>query len=108
MPRAKKAVAVDSAPVIAYKGFNADWTCQGFQYAIGQTYRHDGEVKCCPQKADLNRGAGGFHACQHPLNVFNYYSPATSVFAEVELSGKTECERSGDTKIAAAEIDRKS
>ena len=74
------------------------------QYAIGETYHHEGDVKCCPQQADLKRGAGGFHACQHPLNVFSYYAPAASVFAEVELSGKTDRESGGDTKIAAAEI----
>ncbi|MBN9078564.1 MAG: hypothetical protein J0H84_20340 [Rhizobiales bacterium] len=105
MPRAKKAAAAaDSQTISAYKGFNADWSCQGFQYAIGETYRHEGDVKCCPQEDDLRRGAGGFHACEHPLNVFSYYAPATSVFAAVELGGQTDRESGGDTKIATAEI----
>jgi hypothetical protein len=25
------------APLVAYKGFNPDWTCRGHQVAIGQT-----------------------------------------------------------------------
>ena len=40
--------------VIAYKGFAEDWTCQGFQYEIGKTYTHKGDVVRC---------SSGFHAC---------------------------------------------
>jgi hypothetical protein len=32
-------------PVIAFKGFNPDWTCNGFQYEVGETYKHEGEAK---------------------------------------------------------------
>jgi len=81
-------------PIVAYKGFNKDWTCRGFQYEIGQTYEHDGEVKAC---------SSGFHACTHPLDVFGYYSPGASRFALVELAGEQASE-AGDSKVAAAQI----
>ena len=46
-----------SEKIKAYKGFNRDMTCRGFQYEQDKTYTHDGEVEPC---------RGGFHACQYP------------------------------------------
>ena len=80
--------------VTSYKGFDSNWKCRGFQYAIGETYRHEGEVAACN---------AGFHACEHPLNVFSYYPPAGSRFAIVEQSGDLS-RHSGDTKIASRSI----
>ncbi|MBK3797901.1 hypothetical protein GAY33_01355 [Azospirillum brasilense] len=78
----------------AFKGFNQNLQCRGFQFEVGQTYEHSGEVEAC---------ASGFHACEFPLDVFRYYAPATSRFAVVTLAGDTD--RDGDdTKIAAARI----
>ena len=91
---AKAAKAEKSETIIAYKGFNTDLTCRDFQYEVGKTYKHDGAVKACES---------GFHACEHPLDVFKYYPPATSRFGVVEMVGKTSRDGS-DTKIAAAEI----
>jgi hypothetical protein len=79
--------------IIAYKGFDENWQCRGFQYEIGKTYKHEGEVKACKS---------GFHACLNPLDVLNYYD-VTSNFAIVELSGETSTHE-GDSKIASAEI----
>lgn len=79
----------------AYKGFNADMTCRGFQFEEGKEYVYDGEVKCCNS---------GFHACEHPLDCLNYYSPNDSVYHEVELDGTIDREAGGDTKVAAKEI----
>ena len=86
-----------------YKGMNDDMTCQGFQYEVGKEYEHTGPLKCCPDEDDLKAGAGGFHACEYPLDVFGYYPPARSRFFKVEQSG--EMERSGtDSKVASTKI----
>lgn len=78
----------------AYKGFNKDLTCRGFQYEEGKTYEHDGEVKLCNE---------GFHACEDPLETLDYYDVATSEYHEVELDGVSE-ERGDDSKVVAKKI----
>ena len=87
--------AVSSNPVVAYKGFNKDWKCLDFQYAVGNTYEHKGSVAACKQ---------GFHACEIPLDVWNYYPPNSSVFAVVEADGKIDRKADGDSKLAAGKI----
>jgi hypothetical protein len=84
-----------SKSLTAYKGFNTDWTCRDFQYEVGETYEHEGPISACHS---------GFHACEHPLNVFEYYAPAQSEFALVELSGDLDRKDGGDTKVAASKI----
>ena len=78
----------------AYKGFNKDMTCRGFQFKEGETYTED--------RAELCKS--GFHACEDPLNVMDYYSPADgSIYREVELDEVCE-KRSNDSKIVAKKI----
>ena len=77
----------------AYKGFNADMTCHGFQYKEGETYHED--------IADLCHK--GFHACERPLDVLAYYSPNSSVYHEVELEEVSD-ERRDDSKVCAKTI----
>ena len=80
--------------VTAYKGFNKDWQCRGYQFKVGKTFQHEGEVKAC---------AGGFHSCEYPLDVFGYYAPYESRFAVVKASGQIS--RDGDdSKIASATL----
>lgn len=68
----------------AFKGFNKDLTCRGYQYEEGKEF-HTERAECCDT---------GFHACEYPLDCFGYYDPAHSVYHEVELSG--EMDKSGD------------
>ena len=79
------------ATVRAYKGFNPDLTCRGFQYVEGKTYETD--------HAELCRT--GFHACPLPLDTLRYYPLASSVYREVEVAA--DAEGDGD-KIASRTI----
>lgn len=81
--------------IVTYKGFNKDLQCRDYQFAIGETYHHEGEVEVC---------GSGFHACECPFAVFGHYSPAGSRFAETISFGVTDREEDGDTKIASASI----
>ena len=74
----------------AYKGFNADMTCRGFQYKEGETYHEDIADLCYK----------GFHACEYPLDVLAYYPPNSSVYHEVELEEVSD-EREKDSKVCA-------
>ena len=78
----------------AYKGFTKDMKCRGFQYEEGKEYVHDGEVSVCNS---------GFHACERPLDCFNYYSPSESVYHEVEINGDVS-KATDDSKVAGSKI----
>ena len=77
----------------AYKGFTNDMKCREFQFKEGETYRED-TAKLCHS---------GFHACEDPIDCFNYYYPSESVYHEVELGDVSE-ERGDDTKVVAKTI----
>ncbi|EGZ3844852.1 hypothetical protein AHV96_003282 [Salmonella enterica subsp. enterica serovar Lexington] len=81
--------------IVTFKGFNKDLTCRDFQFAIGETFHHDGKVEAC---------GSGFHACECPFDVFSYYPPAESRYAETISFGVIDREEEGDTKIASASI----
>ena len=84
----------------AYKGFNKDMTCRGFQYEAGKTYEHDGDIEICRE---------GFHAIsekESPLAVFGYYPPVggdlkPSRYCEVETGGET---IHGDDKVCCKKL----
>ena len=65
--------------IIAYKGFDKNLCCRGFQYEIGKEYEYAGDIKCCKS---------GFHACSNPFDVLDYYGiDGKNRFCEVEQSG---------------------
>ena len=77
-----------------YKGFDKDLKCREFKYEIGKTFEENVKPECCER---------GFHFCEYPLDVFNYYSPATSRFCEVEALGKVD-KNDNDTKVSTNKI----
>ena len=78
----------------AYKGFSKDMTCRGFQYEEGKGYEEK-KAECCES---------GFHACEYPLDCFEYYAPNDSVYHEVELDGDIDTCDGEDSKAAATKI----
>ena len=77
----------------AYKGFNKDMKCRGFQFEEGKAYHEDTAVLCdC-----------GFHACLDPLDCFGHYDPYDSVYHEVEIDNVSE-QSENDTKVVAKDI----
>ena len=58
-----------------FKGFDKDLKCRDFQYEIGKEYTEE--------KADICNC--GFHACEFPMDVFDYYPPSDSRYCEVDL-----------------------
>ena len=76
-----------------YKGFKKDMTCRGFQYEEGKEYEEETADAC----------HSGFHACEYPLDCFNYYSPNESVYHEVEQSGEFD-RGEDDSKVASTKI----
>ena len=78
----------------SYKGFDKKLKCRDFQYEIGKEYEMDGEIKVCSR---------GFHACESPFDVFDYYTMIDSRFCEVEQDGNISKEDRG-TKICSSKI----
>ena len=79
----------------AYKGFDKDLKCRGFQYEVGKDYEQDGNIKCCEK---------GFHACEFPLEVFSHYAPGeNSRYCTVTQSGEMD-KREAGFKVASSKI----
>ena len=82
----------------AYKGFDKDMKCLGFQFEEGKTYEEPNATLC----------KKGFHACLAPLDVLKYYEPCDCYgnmqnFHEVELDNVSD-EKSDDSKVVAKKI----
>ena len=83
-------------PIKAYKAFNSDLTCKGFQYEVGKEYHHKGKLELCES---------GFHACPKLVDCFRFYPfrEAETRVAEVLVWGKVEYEDVG-VKLCASNI----
>mgnify|MGYP001565876368 CR=1 FL=1 len=77
-----------------FKAFDKDLKCRDFQYEVGKTYTDQGKAKLCEK---------GFHFCENPLDIFNYY-PLTSRFCFVEGGGIDKGDGKGDSKLSAQTI----
>ena len=76
----------------AYKGFDKNLQCRGFQYEVGKEYETDRAVVC----------ESGFHTCKCPLDVWEFYPPSEgNRFCEVEQSGET---KTDSTKTVSTKI----
>ena len=83
--------------VTAYKGFDKNLQCRGFQYEVGGEYTTD-RAKACET---------GFHCCENPLDVFDYYAPldndgTSNRFCEVEAGG--DIDTSKDDKLCCTHL----
>ena len=87
---------INNTKIKGYKGFNPDLTCRNFQYEVGKEYDTDKAVSC----------ETGFHFCENPFDVFNYYAPSDEKglnrFCEVEGSG--DFDKSENNKVACTHI----
>ena len=80
----------------AYKAFNNDMTCRGFQYAEGGDY-------ALPEGQEAKLCSRGFHACERAVDVLQHYSAGQSVVHEVEVDG-VDPKRENDTKVCGSRI----
>ena len=89
-------ITAEQLKVKGYKAFNEDWTCNGFQYEVGKTFKYDGEIRMCDS---------GFHFCTNLADCFSYYSfdKEKTVIAEVEAIGQV-LESESDSKCCTDEI----
>lgn len=81
----------------AYKGFDKDLKCRGFQYEVGKEYVTDHAIACTT----------GFHCCENPFDVFGYYAPCDNNsfmnrFCEVEAGG--DIDQSEEDKISCTHL----
>ena len=81
--------------ITAYKGFNTDLTCRGFQYVEGETYTQGTPAVLC---------GTGFHATLQPIDVLRYYPPASSTYHMVELEDVAGPDKDDDSKVAGRTI----
>ena len=83
--------------MLAFKGFNENLTCTMghgiFQYEIGKKYK----------EKEANCTKNGFHCCENPLDVLDWYSGQGSRFCVVEAEGEINQDNVG-TKISCTKM----
>ena len=86
--------------MFAFKGFEQDLTCRGFQYEPGRTFKLEEGKE--PELCRI-----GFHACILPLQVLHYYENVNQnvfYFVNVDKLAKIDKSISIDSKICGGEI----
>jgi hypothetical protein len=79
-----------------YKATDKDMKCRGLQYEIGKTVEADGNIKLCKN---------GLHACEAPLDLFGYYSPADgSRYFEAEAEEVSPEREDNSSKVVARKL----
>ena len=90
----QKTMSKNDNIIRGFKGFDKDLKCRDFQYEVGKEYEHKGEVSVCNS---------GFHFCENPLKVFEYYAPSCSRYCEVEGDENVD-KANDDSKVATSHI----
>ena len=86
---------MEKEKIIAYKGFDNNLCCRGFQFKVGEEYEQQGGIKRCEN---------GFHACTNPFDVLDYYDvDGKNRFCQVEQYGIIDNSKEG-TKQASSKI----
>jgi hypothetical protein len=88
-----KMKARESTEIKGFKAYDQRLKCRDYQFEIGKEYEEKQAI-CCQT---------GFHFCENPFDLFNYYSPADSKFTHVVGSGKID-RHEEDSKIACTHI----
>ncbi len=70
-------VVPEEETITAFKAFNEDMTCLKVKFEEGSEYT----------TKEARESEEGYHACEHPLGCYEYYTPANSVIHMVEMSG---------------------
>ena len=87
---------METKVIRGYKGFDKDLKCRDLQYEVGKEYECDKAIAC----------AKGFHFCEKPFAVFEFYPPSgengLSRYCEVEGSG--DFDLSGVDKVCCTKI----
>lgn len=88
----KSSTTTAGMKITAYKGFDKNWQCKGYQYEVGKAYEHTGEVSLCNS---------GFHVCEAPMDILDYYGLDGKI-AEVELGGVTDEKEANSKRVGSS------
>ena len=64
-----------------FKAFNKGLKCRNFQFKENEIFEQSGKLTICEN---------GFHFCENPMDVMDYYDITDCEFAEVESLGETQ------------------
>ena len=79
-----------------YKATDKDMKCLGVQYEIGKTVEAEGTIELCQN---------GIHACEAPLELFDYYSPADgSRYFEAEAEEVSDERHENSSKVVSKKL----